>query len=133
GHVELPAFGILALGHGDGRDGKGDRTEAETEPENAPPAGPLRQYAADHRAERKAETRHGRPDTESPGALAALGVDVADRRERPGLGGGRAEPHHDPAGDEDVRARSDGGDDGAGAEDDDTGEHHLLPSEQVSE
>ena len=132
-HVELPALGILALGQRDGRDGEGDRTEAETEPEDAPPARPVRQHAADHRAEREARGPTRPPRHRERGPARALGVDVANQRKRPGLGGRRAEPHHDPPGDEDARGRCDRRDDGAGAEDDDAGEHHLLPSEQVAE
>ena len=131
--VELASFGILALGERDGGDPERERAEPEAEPEDAAPAGPVRQHAADHRAEGEREPRDGRPHTQSAGPLRPLRVDVPDERERPRLGGRRADAHHEPAGDEDARGRRNRRNDGAGAEDDDAGEHHLLPPEQVAE
>jgi len=58
---------------------------------------------------------------------------VPEHRERPRLGGRGADAHHDPAGDEDAAARRNRGHHGAGAEDGDTAQHHLLPPEQVAE
>ena len=41
------------------------------------------------------------------GPLRPLGIDVADERERPRLGGCGADSHHGPSGDEDPRGGSD--------------------------
>ena len=132
-HIEFPSRRVAALGERRGRHRERDGAEAEAEPEDPTPAGTGDEDAADHRPEREREPRHRRPYAESDGSLLALGIDVADERERPRLGGRRAETHHDPADDEGAGAMRDRGHDRAGAKDRDAREHHLLSAEQVAE
>src|SRR5207248_11780735 len=67
GHVELAPRGVTALGERDGSDSERERAEPEAEPEDAPPAGAVRQHAADHRAEGEREPGDRRPYAESAG------------------------------------------------------------------
>ena len=92
------------------------------------------EQTAEHRARPRARCPETDVHTPSARARAALvRVDLADQRQRSRLAGGRADAHHDPAGDQRARVVRERADERAGAEERDAAEHHLLAAEQVAE
>ncbi len=90
-------------------------------------------HATDHRTEGEGQPGDGRPDAEGPGPPFPVGVEMADHRKRPGLGGRGSEPHHHPPDDE---LRGGGGHRGhhrSHAEDAHPDQHQPLAAEQVTQ
>ena len=85
-------------------DGEHERSGGEVEPEHASPADRADEHPADDRTERQCSSGDRRPRAERARPLPLLGVDVADHREGARLGGGRADSHQHPAGDQQVVA-----------------------------
>jgi hypothetical protein len=132
GEVQRRRPGPARLGQPAQSQRRGHQHERHVHQEHPLPPGHVDERAADHRAERETDPRHGGPDPQRPGPQLGR-EDHRQQRQRRRHHAGRRHPHQHACGDHRLHGLRERGQDRGDREPDEPGQEHAPAAEAVGE